>query len=301
MSHKPRCHDCALYKSKSVYYTTRTNSKKYTSYTIILTLCDTFKIAEYICTICPFNDDNDNNDNNDNNNPDAQTRRINDFITLPGMVSDFYTYCIRREISTNNYVQCFRQENTQMYYLSRFIKSHIDYDKLKPIFIIKIHNSSDITGILIQIVNRCYKFIDELPDNIHFILGKIKHEAAIANQNPYMLILSILFLRIINPFIINIYLDNKHIDMIKVIVQTIQKTINKIVDRGYSTSELGDMLYESVAHIRVVNHIVISNFDRETEHQICLEFILAHIGNMHWIDQYIREIIVGRINRMVMG
>jgi hypothetical protein len=145
------------------------------------------------------------------------------------LATNFFRYCIFSELK-NVVGDRFRTESLQMYYLFLFINISYLYEeyytkklikKISPIARKKM-NDNDLKTIIGYI--NCH--IKYLPSNIHFLLSTIKNICKPLHLDYESSMLSILYLRIISPILVNNFNKKNMINVTK----TIQKRVNGIID-----------------------------------------------------------------------
>ena len=214
----------------------------------------------------------------------------------------FFTYCIIQEIKKDQMYFRYETHEIQCIYYLIDIKSLVkDTETIN--FLKQIHRfpkKDNLAKWGLYTIDASFEYILNLPDRIHFILNKISQISNLLGKNYLMIILSILYLRIINPIIVSVSCPN-NIRLSKYI----QRKVNDIINSRYSFDKFNDSLDDleqkivhSVEYIRNINHIrtIVVDCNRAGESiKHVLDFLIIHKNCITWLNDHIHNSIYDKI------
>lgn len=214
----------------------------------------------------------------------------------------FFTYCIIQEIKQDKmYFRDTTPEIQCIYYLidiNSIIKECETINFLKQIH--RFPKKDNLAKWGLHTIDASFTYILNLPNRIHFILNKISQISNLFGKNYLMIILSILYLRIINPIIVSVSCpDNIRLS------KYIQRKVNDIINNRYSFDRFNDSLdnleqkiVHSVEYIKNINHIktMIVDCNKASESvKHILDFLIINKNCITWLNNNIHNSIYDKI------
>jgi len=154
-------------------------------------------------------------------------------------------FCVDREIAKEDETEIFRQNNITDdclgFFISQYIQNKYYHDETVRILKKAIGNHSlseynlQFLNVVEIIITKIFKLIHNFPQPVKYIFDYIKTQALFHNKNGTVMLIKLLFLKIVNPMIINVMEAIGADKKITRIVRIIQMFANDMSDKRNDT------------------------------------------------------------------